>query len=88
MKPLISILIITGTLLSVVFLQMEERRRGYAILKLTREQRQIIEEKRIRSIQLAKIKRPQHIEQFAQNKLTLKKVQANQIIMIAAKENP
>ena len=59
---------------------MEERRLGYVILKLTREQKQVIEEKREKTIQLAKITRPQHIEKMAASRFTLKKVQANQII--------
>jgi hypothetical protein len=80
LKPFFSILLIIGTLFTLVFLQMEERRLGYAILKSTREQRQILEEKRERSMQLAKITRPQHVEQLAQSRFTLKKVQANQII--------
>jgi hypothetical protein len=59
---------------------MEERRLGYVILKLTREQRATIEEKRAATMQLAKITRPQHIEKMAASRFTLKKVQANQII--------
>jgi hypothetical protein len=62
---------------------MEERRLGYAILKLTREQRQVIEEKRDKNMQLAKITRPQHVERMAQSRFTLKKVQANQIIHLS-----
>ncbi len=80
LKPILSLVFIIATLFSIVFLQMEERRRGYAILKLTREQRQVIEEKRIKSMQLAKLTRPQHVERIAQSQFTLKKVQANQII--------
>ena len=83
MKPFISILMIIGTLFSLVFLQMEERRLGYAILKLTREQRQTVEEKRAKTMQLAKITRPQLVEKMAQSRLTLKKIQANQIIHIS-----
>lgn len=83
MKPFVSILFIIGTLFSLVFLQMEERRLGYAILKLTREQRQIVEEMRAKSMQLAKITRPQHVERMAQSRLTLQKVQANQIIHLS-----
>ncbi len=59
---------------------MEERRLGYVILKLTREQRQTLEEKREKSIQLAKITRPQHVEKMATSRFTMKKIQANQII--------
>lgn len=80
MKPFFSILLIIGTLFSLVFLQMEERRLGYAILKSTREQRQVIEEKRARTMMLAKITRPQNVERLAQSRFTLKKIQANQII--------
>lgn len=80
LKPILSLVIIIGTLFSIVFLQMEERRRGYAILKLTREQRQVIEEKREKSMQLAKLTRPEHVEKVAQSQFTLKKVQSNQII--------
>jgi hypothetical protein len=80
LKPFISILLIIGTLFTLVFLQMEERRLGYGILKLTREQRQIVEEKRAKTMQLAKVTRPQHVEKVAQSKFTLKKVQASQII--------
>ncbi len=83
LKPFFSILLVIGTLFSLVFLQMEERRLGYAILKLTREQRQSVEEKRAKTMQLAKITRPQHVEKMAQSKFTLKKVQANQIIHLS-----
>lgn len=87
LKPVFSILIITVTLLAVVFLQMEERRMGYSLLKLTREQKQVIEEKRIKSIELAKIRRPQNIESMAQRKLTLRRVQSHQIIHITGSES-
>lgn len=83
MKPFISILFIIGTLFSLVFLQMEERRLGYGLLKLTREQRQIVEEKRAKNMQLAKVTRPQHVERMAQRKFTLQKVQASQIIHLS-----
>jgi hypothetical protein len=66
--------------MSVVFLQMEERRIGYAILKLNKEHRKVIEEKRVKTMQLAKLTRPQHIERVAESKLTLRKVQNSQII--------
>ena len=66
--------------MSVVFLQMEERRIGYSILKLNKEHRKVIEEKRVKTMQLAKLTRPQHIERVAESKLTLRKVTNSQII--------
>lgn len=60
---------------------------GYSILKLTREQRQIIEEKRIKAIELAKLRRPQNIESMAQKKMSLKRVSAQQIIHITGSDS-
>jgi hypothetical protein len=79
-KPFLSILIIVGTLFSLVFLQMEERRMGYMILRLTREQRTVMDEKREKAMLLAKVTRPQHVEKMAHNRLSLQKIQAGQII--------
>lgn len=83
LKPFFSILIIIGTLFALVFLQMEERRIGYALLKQTREHNKIVEQKRIKTIALAKITRPEHVEKMAETRLTLKKIQANQIIHLS-----
>jgi len=79
-KPFLSILLVIATLFSLVFMQMEELRIGYVILKMTREQRQVIQEKRAKTMQLAKLTRPQHVEKMAQRRFTLKKIQASQII--------
>lgn len=62
---------------------MEERRQGYVVLKLNKEHKRFLEEKRTKEIQLAKLTRPQLLEQVAQSKLTLKKVQSNQIIHLS-----
>ncbi|MNJ99793.1 hypothetical protein D3C87_175740 [compost metagenome] len=83
LKPFLSVLIIIATLFSIVFLQMEERRMGYSVLKLTREFKKVQEEKRTKEISLAKITRPQLLESMAQQKFTLKKIQANQIIHLS-----
>ncbi len=80
MKPLISLLFIVITLFSLVFIQMEERRLGYQVLKLTQEHKKVIETKRIKTSNLAKMTRPQLIERTAQNQFTLKKVQTSQVI--------
>lgn len=80
LKPFFSILIIVGTLFAIVFLQMEERRMGYNVLKLTREHKQVWEQKRVKEIALAKVTRPQLLDSVAQEKFTLKKIKSNQII--------
>ncbi|MEK2689996.1 histidine kinase [Bdellovibrio sp. GT3] len=87
LKPFFSILLVIFTLFSIVFLQMEERRMGYVVLKLTREHKKVQEEKRTKEIALAKITRPQLLDHMAQQKFTLKKIQANQIIHLTDVED-
>lgn len=86
LKPFFSVMIIVASLLALVFLQMEERRMGYEILKLTREQRRLVEEKRIKEMKLAKMTRPQQVEKLASSRLTLRKVQASQIIHLSGSQ--
>lgn len=81
--PFISILMIVSTLLGLVILQMEERRMGYVLLKLSRENKTLIEEKREKSAMLAKLTRPQQVERLAQSRMTYKKVQSSQIIHLS-----
>jgi len=83
LKPFCSVLILIFTFFSLVFLQMEERRLGYSVLKLSREFKKIQEEKHVREIQLVKITRPQLLESMAHSKFTLKKIQADQIIHLS-----
>jgi hypothetical protein len=80
LKPFISVLLFVITLLTVVFFQMEERRRGYALLLQTREHKVLLDEKRDLEIKLAKLSRPQLLEKVAQSHFTLKKITNEQII--------
>lgn len=83
LKPFCSVLILIFTFFSLVFLQMEERRLGYSVLKLSREHKRVLEDKHVREIQLVKVTRPQLVEHMAQSKFTLKKIQADQIIHLS-----
>lgn len=82
LRPVVSVTLIILTLFSVVFLQMEERRLGYSLLKLTRHYRQTLEIKKNKEILLAKATRPQWVEKVAAKRFTLKKAEANQIILL------
>jgi hypothetical protein len=84
LKPFISILFITTTLLGIVFVKMEERRISYSVLKLTKEHKKTIEIQKQKEIQLAKLTRPQLLENVATQKLTLKRATAAQIIQLNA----
>lgn len=79
----VSVIFIIFTLFGLVFLQMEERRMGYSLLKLTKEQKKIVEQRRQMTISLAKLTRPQQVEKIAQKKSTLRKLGSHQIIHLA-----
>lgn len=83
LKPFFSVLILIFTFFSLVFLQMEERRLGYSVLKLSREHKKILEERHVKEIQLVKVTRPQLLESMAHSKFTLQKIQADQIIHLS-----
>lgn len=80
LKPFLSLLIIIGSLLGLVFIKMEERRLSYVVLKLTREFKKSNEISRQKEIHLAKLTRPQLVETVATQKLTLRKIKPGQIV--------
>lgn len=80
--PFLSILVIIGCLLSMVFCKMEVRRMGYSVLQLTRVERQSRDRERVQMVQLAKITRPERLQAVAENRLTLKKPGFGQIIQM------
>lgn len=88
LKPFVSLLFIITTLLGLVFVKMEERRISYVVLKLTQEHKKAIEIQKQKEISLAKLTRPQLLENVATQKLTLKRVTASQIIHLTAVETP
>ncbi len=63
---------------------MEERRTSYSVLKLTREFKRTAEVTKQKEIQLAKLSRPQYVENIAKGKLTLKRATEKQIIRLGA----
>ena len=83
LKPFLSVIFFILSMFVVVFFQMEERRLSYSLYKLNREYKNELEEKRKQSIQLAKLTRPQNVENIAQNRMDLKKVQKSQIIHLS-----
>lgn len=80
LKPFFSILFLIFTLIGLVFVKMEERRLSYFVLKQTQEYKKISEVKKQKEIALAKLTRPQLLENLATKKLTLKRISQSQII--------
>jgi cell division protein FtsL len=85
-RPLLSLIFLILTLLSLVFVQMEERRLGYQVFKLEREHRNLLNQRRMKEIQLARLTKPQHVKRVAQQRLSLRKTEAHQVIHLNALE--
>lgn len=82
LKSVLSILLIVSTLLGLVFLQMEERRLGYSILKTSRAYKAKLDERRALEIRLAQATRLEKLESMALSRLTLKRAQSYQVIYL------
>lgn len=80
--PFASITLIVMSLLAMVFCKMEVRRMGYAVLQLSRTERQMRDHERLQMVQLAKITRPERLQAVAENRLTLRKPGYGQIIQM------
>lgn len=87
LNPFFSLLCIIITLLALVFVKMEERRLSYVVLKLTKEHKKVIEVQKQKEIVLAKLTRPQLLENVATQKLTLKRITQSQIIHLTTAKN-
>jgi len=86
LKPFSSLLFIIITLLSLVFIKMEERRLSYVVLKMTKEHKRVTEAQKQKELSLAKLTRPQLLENLALRQSTLKRVTASQIIHLTSLE--
>ena len=86
LKPFLSLLFIFTTLLGIVFIKMEERRLSYVVLKMSKEHKKVIEIQKQKEISLAKLTRPQLMENLATRRVALKRVTASQIIHLSSVE--
>ena len=85
-KAFLSLFIIISSLFTIVFAKMEERRVGYQILKLSKDLKLLVEEKKLKELKFAKLTRPEHVERVAKDKFTLRKVENNQIIHMSGSQ--
>jgi cell division protein FtsL len=81
-KPFLSLFFIVSALLSVVFVKMESRRLGYSVLKQTRVEKALKDDRRILDIEFAKLTRPGRIEKVATSKLDLRRAGRGQIVQL------
>jgi hypothetical protein len=81
-RPFLSVLIITVTLFTIVFVHMEIRRMGYALLNLAQTEREARDLHRERSVRYAELTGPQHLRRMAQARLDVKAATQGQIIQM------
>jgi cell division protein FtsL len=82
MKPFISLFAIVATLFSFVFIKMEVRRMGYAVLKETRQFKLLRDQNRSLAIELVQRTTPERVEHLAERQLTLNHAKIGQIIQL------
>ncbi|MBX3021145.1 MAG: cell division protein FtsL [Bdellovibrionales bacterium] len=81
--PFLSVLILVSTLFGLVLLKMEVRRMGYSVLKSSHEYRKLQDQRRMMSMEYAKLTRPDRVRKFAVSKLKLNDSRNGQIIQLA-----
>lgn len=82
MKPFLSVTIIILTLFSVAFMKMEVRRLGYTVLKENRAFKILSDEQRLKTMEYARVMRPERIRRYAISHLTLNEARNGQIIQL------
>ena len=81
-KPFVSIMLVMGFLFTFAFIKMENRRMGYSFMKLAQKEKQMRNQQREKSIQLAQMTGPERVQLLATQRLPLKKAGVGQIIQI------
>jgi len=84
--PFLSVLLLVFTLFALVLLKMEVRRMGYVVLKLSQQQRQLIDHRRLMSMEYARLTRPDRVHHFATSRLNLNDSRNGQIIQLAGQK--
>jgi hypothetical protein len=85
LRPFLSVLLLIGTLLTVVFFKMEVRRMGYSVLRTSRTEKLAMDDHRFQNIAFRKLTRPGRIENIAQTKLALNKAGQGQVLQVAGR---
>lgn len=82
MKPFLSVLFIMGCLFTMAFIKMENRRLGYSYLQLAAQEKELRNQQRQRSIELARMTGPERVQYLATHQLPMQKAQEGQIIQM------
>ncbi len=81
-KPFISVLLVMGFLFTFAFIKMENRRLGYSFMKMAQKEKQMRNQQRQKSIELARMTGPERVQFLATQRLPLKKAGEGQIIQM------
>lgn len=84
-KPFFSVLLMMGFLFVIAFIKMENRRMGYFFIRLVRQEKEMRDRQRQKTIELARMLSPQRVQLLATKKLPMKKAGGGQIIHMTHK---
>jgi hypothetical protein len=93
LRPFISVVFIMTTLMATAIIKMESRRLGYQFLKLTKQYKNLRDDKAVAEMELAKLTQPGRIRRYAETRLTLREASGTQVIhfsgqRVALRETP
>ena len=80
--PFFSISIVIVTLFLVAFMKMEVRRQGYVVLKEGRILKSLKDQHRLKTMEMARVTRPERIRSYAVSRLTMGEAKSGQIIQL------
>ena len=83
-KPFVSILLMMCFLFGIAFIKMEIRRMGYSFVKLAQKEKEIRNQQRQKSVQLARMLSLERVQLLATQKLPMKKAAKGQIIQMTS----
>ena len=82
LRQLLSLGVVVGSLLTVVFFKLEVRRLGYSVLRKTHQEINLKNERRLLDLEFARMAQPGRIESVATRKMELKRPTHSRVVQM------
>ncbi len=82
-KPFFSVFILLLSLFAIVYVKMENRRMGYALLELAEKEKRATQRQQLSMVSLARMTSPERVRKIATTQLTFQNAKQGQVIRVA-----
>ncbi len=82
-KPFLSVFILLLSLFAIVYVKMENRRMGYALLELAEKEKRATQRQQLSMVSLARMTSPERVRKIATTQLTFQNAKQGQVIRVA-----